>query len=198
MRSDTQTVTISSPAQEVYAFVADPENPPRWAIGFAKSVARGEDGRWVVESPAGPVGLRVEADAERGTVDFVMEPAPGVEAVAYSRTSPARPPPRTASGCPVPGGGSASSSEQLRDRGPSDPCRCERRVDRAVEFGRVDPSRLLFATHRRRVAAATREMEQLHDVAAVIRSHPDYAAPEHVVATVSALLDRADLTLLGP
>jgi hypothetical protein len=32
--------------------------------------------------------LRVLADAERGTIDFVMTVAPGVEAIAYSRVLP--------------------------------------------------------------------------------------------------------------
>lgn len=88
MRSDTQTITIAAPVEEVHAFVADPGNLPRWAIGFAKSVAPADDGRWLVESPAGPVTVRVDADARRGTVDFVMQPAPGVEGVAHSRVVP--------------------------------------------------------------------------------------------------------------
>lgn len=85
MRTDTQTITISSPVKDVHSYVADPENLPRWAIRFAKSVAAQEDGRWLVESTAGPVMMRVDADAQHGTVDFVMEPEPGVEAVAHSR-----------------------------------------------------------------------------------------------------------------
>ena len=36
----------------------------------------------------GEVALSVDVDERSGTVDFRMEPAPGVEAVAYSRVVP--------------------------------------------------------------------------------------------------------------
>lgn len=84
MRADTQTVTIDVPPERVGAFVADPRNLPRWAVGFARDV-RHEDGRWIVTSAQGDVALRVDTDPRRGTVDFVMAPAPGVEVTAYSR-----------------------------------------------------------------------------------------------------------------
>ena len=88
MRSNTQTITIEAPASEVYAFVADPENLPRWAIGFAREI-RPDGADWRVRTGGGSdVRLRYRTDAERGIVDFCMEPAPGVETVAYSRVVP--------------------------------------------------------------------------------------------------------------
>jgi hypothetical protein len=88
MRSDTQTITIGAPAKEVYAFVAEPGNLPRWAVGFAREI-RPEDDHWQVRTGSGAeVRLRFRTDAELGIVDFVMEPAPGVVAVAYSRVLP--------------------------------------------------------------------------------------------------------------
>lgn len=79
---------------------------------------------------------------------------------------------------------------------PANPCRCARRINRGVELGRVDPDHLHLATHPRRVAAATREMEQLRDAAAVVRSHPDYAAPDRIADTLRALFTSDDLSLL--
>lgn len=56
-------------------------------------------------------------------------------------------------------------------------CRCDRRVDTAMRNGRVDPSRLLFAGHHD-LDAAVGDMERLHDLASLMRSHPDYRMPE--------------------
>ena len=85
MRADTQTVIIGASAEDVRAFVADPQNLPRWAIGFAKGIGRDEDGGWIVHTASGPIPVDVRTDAALGTVDFVMRPAPGAEAIAYSR-----------------------------------------------------------------------------------------------------------------
>ena len=80
---------------------------------------------------------------------------------------------------------------------PANPCRCARRVDHAVRIGRIDPERLLFATHPVRLEsdASTREvvqeMEQLHSAADLLRGHPDYAAPGKASEVVRDLLDRS-------
>src|SRR5262245_10247408 len=84
MRSDTQTVTIAADPLDVLDFVRQPENRPRWAIGFAKQVSHGENG-WTVVTGQGPVGLAIEVDDVARTVDFCMQPAPSVEAKAFSR-----------------------------------------------------------------------------------------------------------------
>ncbi len=38
MRTSTQSITIKATPGNVFAFVADPENLPKWAIGFAKKI----------------------------------------------------------------------------------------------------------------------------------------------------------------
>ena len=94
MRADTQAVTVDAPATTLYDFVADPENLPKWAVGFAHAIRRddGTDGTdgdvWHVRTGQGEVGVRFVTDARLGTVDFHMTPAPGVEVVAYSRVVP--------------------------------------------------------------------------------------------------------------
>jgi hypothetical protein len=87
MRSDTQTITITAPPEEVLAFVGDGANLPRWAIGFATAVRRDEAG-WIVTTGQGDVPTSIAVDASAGTVDFHMRPAPGVEAAAYARAVP--------------------------------------------------------------------------------------------------------------
>jgi len=87
MRSDTKTTSIDAAPERVMAFLGNPENLPRWAVGFAKSIRKDEEG-WVVTTSSGEVGIRVEADPSSGVVDFFMFLAPGVEAIAGSRVLP--------------------------------------------------------------------------------------------------------------
>ena len=87
MRSDTQSVTIAATPKQVLSFVADGANLPRWAIGFAKSV-RPDGAGWIVSTAQGEMPTAIAADERTGTVDFRMEPAPGVVATAYARVMP--------------------------------------------------------------------------------------------------------------
>jgi len=84
MRSDTQTISIDSPADKAFAFVADPSHLPRWAIGFAKAIAPDGDA-WLVTTGQGQVPLRCVTDACLGVIDFHMTVTEGVEAIAHSR-----------------------------------------------------------------------------------------------------------------
>jgi RNA polymerase sigma factor (sigma-70 family) len=64
-------------------------------------------------------------------------------------------------------------------------CHCSRRVTRAVELGRVARDNLALSKHPRETATRyVREMEQLHATAALMRSHPEYAAPERVIQAI--------------
>ncbi len=87
MRCDTQTVTIAARPADVHAFVGDGANLPRWAIGFAKSARRDHD-KWIVTTAHGEVPTKVMVEEAAGTVDFHMEPAPGVQSSAYARVVP--------------------------------------------------------------------------------------------------------------
>jgi hypothetical protein len=87
MRADTQTITVPVSFEEAFAFLAQPENLPRWAVGFARGIRREGDG-WIVQTAQAEMPVRVVADAVRGTIDFHIGVAPGLEAVAYSRVVP--------------------------------------------------------------------------------------------------------------
>jgi hypothetical protein len=86
-RADTQAVSIPASSDEVFRFLADPENLPRWAVGFARGI-RLDGVQWIVATQQGELPIRYESDATRGTIDFHMTTAPGVEAVAFSRVVP--------------------------------------------------------------------------------------------------------------
>jgi hypothetical protein len=88
MRADTKTIAIHAPQQKVVEFLANPENLPRWAIGFARGVRRDGE-RWLVATQGGgEIGVRIAADPASGVVDFHMSPAPGIEVLAASRVVP--------------------------------------------------------------------------------------------------------------
>lgn len=87
MRADTQSIWIHAKPSKILEFLADPTNLPRWAVGFAKSVRR-EGDRWIVTTGGGEMGIRVESNGQSGVVDFIMVPAPGVEATAPTRVVP--------------------------------------------------------------------------------------------------------------
>jgi len=87
MRSDTKTVSIDSAPEKVLRFLGDPQNLPRWAVGFAKSI-RNDQGRWLVATGAGEIAIRIEVDARSGVVDYCMSPAKDIEVRANSRVVP--------------------------------------------------------------------------------------------------------------
>jgi uncharacterized protein YndB with AHSA1/START domain len=67
MRSDTQNVMIAATPEQVFAFVADGANLPRWAIGFAKSVRNAPSGWIVGTAQGGEVPTTIAADSARST-----------------------------------------------------------------------------------------------------------------------------------
>lgn len=76
------------------------------------------------------------------------------------------------------------------------PCRCDRRVARALELGRVTRSRIALApAQRRRAEQSAADMQRLHDAATLFRSHPEYRAPETIVQTLSAALSSGELKI---
>src|SRR5262245_28819467 len=85
MRADTQTISIQSPADAVFAFVADAANLYRWAIGVAKEVKADADVWRVTTGDGEQVTLRHVTHEALGVVDFHMVMPGGVESVAWSR-----------------------------------------------------------------------------------------------------------------
>lgn len=78
MHSVTFNVTIARQPQAVYDFVADLNNLPRWATAFCRSVKK-DGGRWTIETPQGPMGMRITARNAFGILDHYVIPTPGIE-----------------------------------------------------------------------------------------------------------------------
>ncbi|GAA3440433.1 RNA polymerase sigma factor [Kutzneria kofuensis] len=82
---------------------------------------------------------------------------------------------------------------------PSGFCRCARRVSTAVSIGRIDaaaPALVGHAVNGRGVQEAAAQLHRLHDAAAVLRAHPDYAASRSRTDAILGLLRSGSFPLL--
>jgi len=87
LRSKTVSVSIESPPRRVYEFVANPENLPKWATTFCRSV-RKSGGEWIVETPDGPMGMRFVGRNDFGVLDHYVTVKPGIEILNPMRVVP--------------------------------------------------------------------------------------------------------------
>ena len=71
------SVGISRPLEEVYAFLAEPENLPRWATGLGHSFRHLEGLEWLAETPMGPMKVRFSERNPFGILDHAVIPADG-------------------------------------------------------------------------------------------------------------------------
>ena len=78
MKSKTLSVSIAASPSGVYAFASNPENLPKWARGFAKSVTPSKGG-WSVETSDGSVALRFDDRNAFGVLDHVVTLPQGLE-----------------------------------------------------------------------------------------------------------------------
>ncbi|GEA87391.1 SRPBCC family protein [Cellulomonas cellasea] len=62
------SVHIDRSVPDVYAFVSDPANLPRWAPGLGGDVVE-EDGRWFVETPGGRAQITFTPPNDLGVLD---------------------------------------------------------------------------------------------------------------------------------
>jgi hypothetical protein len=86
-KSKTLSVSIDCPPDRVYAFVSNPENLPRWAAAFARSVRQTRSG-WVVETADGPMGIEFVAENESGVLDHTVRLASGAQILNPMRVVP--------------------------------------------------------------------------------------------------------------
>ena len=82
---DVQGIEITAPLHQVFEFLREPANLPRWAHAFV-SVGNGQAR---LETPAGAVdvGLDVLANAETGVVDWRLTFPNGTVGLAQSRVT---------------------------------------------------------------------------------------------------------------
>ena len=74
-------------------------------------------------------------------------------------------------------------------------CRCDKRVTVALHNGRIRAGHLNFAGHAQPDQAVD-EIERLHDLASLMRSHPNYRTPGAVIAAIQKIIDSGKYTVL--
>ncbi|WP_035157362.1 SRPBCC family protein [Cohnella thermotolerans] len=72
LHSRTLTVAIDRPPDEVYEYIANPENFPAWANSFCLGVRKAGDG-WVAETREGPMSLRFADRNGYGILDHYLK-----------------------------------------------------------------------------------------------------------------------------
>lgn len=87
LRSNTLSVSIGCPPRDVYGFISNPENLPKWATAFCLSVRKSQ-GEWIVETPDGPMRITFVGHNEFGVLDHYVNPAPGLEILNPMRVVP--------------------------------------------------------------------------------------------------------------
>ena len=87
LKSRTLSVAINCDPGRVYEFVSKPENLPKWAKMFCRSIKK-SNGGWIVETPQGPVNVRFSKRNDFGVLDHYVSPAPGVEVFVPMRVVP--------------------------------------------------------------------------------------------------------------
>jgi hypothetical protein len=73
VRNATVTTVLDAPQSEVFDYMADIENLPRWATEFARELKRDDDGYRVVNG-LGEFRFEIRADRPTGVIDMLAGP----------------------------------------------------------------------------------------------------------------------------
>jgi hypothetical protein len=73
VHSRTVTAVLEAPRDDVFAFLADVENLPKWATEFAREL-KYEDGKAKVVNGLGEFFFSIDADVESGVIDMYAGP----------------------------------------------------------------------------------------------------------------------------
>src|SRR4051812_18425159 len=71
------SVGISRPFEEVYAFLAEPANFPKWASGLGHSFHALGGMEWLADTPSGPMKVRFTEHNRFGVLDHYLIPDAG-------------------------------------------------------------------------------------------------------------------------
>jgi RNA polymerase sigma factor (sigma-70 family) len=86
---------------------------------------------------------------------------------------------------------------------PQNPCACVKLIPHEIKIKMLNPRNLRFANHRchargtDRARAQMHELDEIRRVAALFRSHPDYAAPESFIASIKELVESGRLEMMS-
>ena len=76
MKSHTVTAVLNAPKEDVFAYLSEIDNLPRWATEFAREL-RFEDGKAKVVNGLGEFYFSIDADVETGVIDMYAGPSEG-------------------------------------------------------------------------------------------------------------------------
>jgi hypothetical protein len=71
------SVSIDRPPDEVYSFVSNPENLPKWATGLGGSIKK-VNGEWIADAPMGKVKIKFAEENKFGLLDHEVVLESGV------------------------------------------------------------------------------------------------------------------------
>jgi hypothetical protein len=74
MQNRTVTAVLEAPKDEVFAYLAEIENLPKWATEFAREL-KYEDGKAKVVNGLGEFYFELEADPDTGVIDMYAGPS---------------------------------------------------------------------------------------------------------------------------
>jgi hypothetical protein len=86
MQARTVSVTVNRPAAEVYDYLADPSNFPRWSE-FLTAMRREQD-EWIAATPQGEVRIRFVERNQFGVVDHHVTTPSGATVYVPLRVVP--------------------------------------------------------------------------------------------------------------
>ena len=85
MPAVVKSLSTGRTATDMFAFLMEAKNWPRWAIQGVKSVQPGSGGFWDVETPEGPARFKLEGHGASGIIDITF-----IHGKRYSLTIPGR------------------------------------------------------------------------------------------------------------
>lgn len=65
----TKSISIEAPYEQVFSFLINPMNWPRWAVVSVLSVAPGMDDGWRIETPFGVMDVWLKVHSASGVID---------------------------------------------------------------------------------------------------------------------------------
>ncbi len=84
MNAVTETCVVSVPRDNVFEFLSNIENIPKWATKFVKKLSL-VNGKYKALTPVGEVFIRLDADQKAGLIDIYAGPTEKDMTPAYMR-----------------------------------------------------------------------------------------------------------------
>lgn len=86
MRTETKTVHLNAPRDDVFAFLSDVENLPLWATSFCREIKK-EGNDYKAMTPMGEMFFAIHGDAATGVLDMASGPEKNQMAVWPARVT---------------------------------------------------------------------------------------------------------------